>query len=180
MEELEEFKRKKEEEAARERVKQEIFIAEAKQAAKKKEEEEFKKRVIAEAEREKYEKEMKEKKKKEEEDKVFKARLKAMYLEKGYSEESIEMMIKDAEEKKHGHGHGHGHGSPGPHGPHSIGGHGDEIVKIDNSVKVKVVDLNKPTFIKVHRKHLSPETLDAYDLPWEWDDVSTAFFFRAC
>ena len=30
----------------------------------------------------------------------------------------------------------------------------------------------RPTYIKVHRKHLSPDTLDIYDLPWEWDDVS--------
>lgn len=31
---------------------------------------------------------------------------------------------------------------------------------------------SKPTYLKVNRKHVSPETLDAYDLPWEWDDVS--------
>ncbi|KAL8929804.1 MAG: hypothetical protein Q9208_000948 [Pyrenodesmia sp. 3 TL-2023] len=163
----EEFERKEKEEAARERARQDMLIADAKKAAEKKKEEEFKQRVIAEAEREKYEKEMKEKKKKEEEDKVFKARLKDMYLAQGYSEESIEKMIKDAQEKKK-HGHGHGHGSPSPHGPHSIGGHENEIVKIESTVKV--VDLNRPTFIKVHRKHLSPVTLDAYGLPWEWDD----------
>ena len=36
------------------------------------------------------------------------------------------------------------------------------------------IDINatKPTYIKVHRKHLSPDTLDLYDLPWEWDEVS--------
>ena len=28
-----------------------------------------------------------------------------------------------------------------------------------------------PTYIKVHRKWLSPSTLDEYELPWEWDDV---------
>ena len=37
--------------------------------------------------------------------------------------------------------------------------------------KPKVKELSRPTYIKVHRKHLSPETLDAYKLPWEWDDV---------
>ncbi len=36
-----------------------------------------------------------------------------------------------------------------------------------------VKDLSRPTYIKVHRKHLSPDTLDEYDLPWEWDKVST-------
>ncbi|KAL8763382.1 MAG: hypothetical protein Q9184_000770 [Pyrenodesmia sp. 2 TL-2023] len=174
MKKLEELERKEKEEAARERAKQEMLIEDAKKAAKKKEEEEFKKRVIAEAEREKYEKEMKEKKRKEEEDKVFMARLKDMYLAQGYSEESIETMIKDAQEKKkHDHGHGHGHGSPGPHGPPSIGGHGNEIVMIEKGTKV--VDLNRPTFIKVHRKYLSPDTLDAFDLPWEWDDRDSNF-----
>ena len=28
-----------------------------------------------------------------------------------------------------------------------------------------------PTYIKVHRKWLSPSTLDVYELPWEWEDV---------
>ena len=36
----------------------------------------------------------------------------------------------------------------------------------------KILDLTRPTYIKVHRKHLSPDTLDLYDLPWEWDEVS--------
>lgn len=35
------------------------------------------------------------------------------------------------------------------------------------------VDLGKTTWIKVHRKHLSVETLDTYQLPWEWDMVSS-------
>ncbi|KAL8694365.1 MAG: hypothetical protein Q9218_001002 [Villophora microphyllina] len=164
MKKLEVFERKQEEEAARERAKQEMLVAEAKKAAKKKEEEEFRKRVLADAEREKYEKELKEKKKKEEEDRIFQSRLKDMYLAQGYSEESIEIMIKDAEKKK-----GHGHGQPSPHSPHALSGHHDNaIVKIEEHMKV--VDLGRPTYIKVHRRHLSPDTLDAYGLPWEWDD----------
>ena len=39
-------------------------------------------------------------------------------------------------------------------------------------LKAKEISLSRPTYIKVHRKHLSPETLNAYKLPWEWDDVS--------
>ena len=31
---------------------------------------------------------------------------------------------------------------------------------------------NKPTYIKVHRKHVCPETLNVYGLPWETDYVS--------
>ena len=35
-------------------------------------------------------------------------------------------------------------------------------------------DRGRPTYIRVHRKHLSPETLNDYHLPWEWDFVSTS------
>ena len=31
---------------------------------------------------------------------------------------------------------------------------------------------HKPTYLKVHVKHIDPETLDAFNLAWEWDDVS--------
>ena len=31
---------------------------------------------------------------------------------------------------------------------------------------------NVPTYIKVHQKHVCPETLDLYELPWERDKVS--------
>ena len=167
MQRLEEFERKEEEEAARERAKQEMLVAEAKKAAKKKEEEEFKKRVIAEAEREKYENELKEKKKKEEEDRIFKARLKEMYLAQGYSEESIEMMIQDAENKRRG-----SHGGHSPHSPHALTGHEGAMTHLNE--QMKVYNLSKPTYLKVRRKHLSPDTLDLYGLPWEWDDVSFA------
>ncbi|KAL9017898.1 MAG: hypothetical protein Q9185_004759 [Variospora sp. 1 TL-2023] len=101
MTELEELELK-DKEAAHEPAKQEMLIANAKNSPKKEEKYEFRKRVLAEFEREKHEKEMKEKNRKEEEDKVFKARLKDMYLAEGYSEEGIEIMIntKDGEEKK--------------------------------------------------------------------------------
>ena len=35
----------------------------------------------------------------------------------------------------------------------------------------KLIDPSRPTYIKVHRKHLSPRSLDAYQLPWKWDEV---------
>lgn len=34
------------------------------------------------------------------------------------------------------------------------------------------IDMTRPTYIKVNRKYLSPDTLDHYQLPWEWDKVS--------
>jgi hypothetical protein len=39
-------------------------------------------------------------------------------------------------------------------------------------INVPRLDANRPTYIKVHRKYLSPDTLDAYNLPWKWDSVS--------
>ncbi|KAL8813206.1 MAG: hypothetical protein Q9223_000959 [Gallowayella weberi] len=34
---------------------------------------------------------------------------------------------------------------------------------------VKEMHLSRPTYIKVHRKFMSPGTLDVYKLPWHWD-----------
>lgn len=51
----------------------------------------------------------------------------------------------------------------------------EQILQKDGTgmeVQKKMVNLKRPTYIKVNRKHLSPDTLDAYSLPWEWDDVS--------
>ncbi|KAI9819946.1 MAG: hypothetical protein M1827_006516 [Pycnora praestabilis] len=44
----------------------------------------------------------------------------------------------------------------------------DTIIRREKEPAVLDVG-RKTTFIKVHRKHLSVETLDAYQLPWEWD-----------
>ena len=40
-----------------------------------------------------------------------------------------------------------------------------------NAGPKKLLEFSRPTYIKVHRKYLSPDTLDAYDLPWEIDEV---------
>ncbi|KIW99938.1 uncharacterized protein Z518_10866 [Rhinocladiella mackenziei CBS 650.93] len=37
------------------------------------------------------------------------------------------------------------------------------------------IDLHRPTYIKVNRKYLHPDTLDAYGLPWEWDGRDEEF-----
>ncbi|KAI1614877.1 hypothetical protein EDD36DRAFT_166967 [Exophiala viscosa] len=37
------------------------------------------------------------------------------------------------------------------------------------------IDLHRPTFIKVNRKYLHPDTLDYYGLPWEWDSRDTEY-----
>ncbi|KAL9598069.1 MAG: hypothetical protein Q9179_004046 [Wetmoreana sp. 5 TL-2023] len=92
MKKLAELERKEDEEAAYERVKQEMMIAEAKKAGTKKEKEEFRKGLLEQAEREEYDKELKmkmERKKVDEEDNDSLARLKGMYPAQGYSAGNI-------------------------------------------------------------------------------------------
>ena len=42
----------------------------------------------------------------------------------------------------------------------------------------EILDLTRPTYLKVHRRHLSLTTLDEYHLPWEWDEVNSALHNR--
>lgn len=35
----------------------------------------------------------------------------------------------------------------------------------------QIANLSLPTTVKVNRKYLLPDTLDHYNLPWEWDRV---------
>lgn len=138
----------KEEEARwRQKVEEMRIIDEAKKAKDKKEKEELKKLAIEEYNTKKLEKELEEKKEKDEADKAFNERVRATFGAAGYDDASIEKVLKKEGKSKHGHG------------------------------DKKIMDLTRPTYIKVNRKHLSPETLDMYDLPWEWDAVSHVFTF---
>ena len=87
---------------------------------------------------------LKKRKHKEEEDKEFEERMHKTLWANGYSSEQIERMIKKAGKQQSGGGESN----------------------------IKALALNRPTYIKLHRKHLDPETLNVYHLPWEWDDVS--------
>ena len=78
---------------------------------------------------------------KDEADVAFKERVIATFGAAGYSEESIEKVLKKGEKAK-------------------------------RKQSEQTMDLQRPTYIRVHKKHLSPETLDDYNLPWVWDDVS--------
>lgn len=37
---------------------------------------------------------------------------------------------------------------------------------------MKELELSRPTYLKCHRKHLSPDSVEAYNLPWQWDEAS--------
>lgn len=50
----------------------------------------------------------------------------------------------------------------------------------EHSMQTKTVDLTRPTYIMVDRKHLSPATLDTYNLPWEWKKVSPTHRLVCC
>lgn len=93
--------------------------------------------------REKYEEEQLLDKAKQEADEDFKARVKRTFGQAGYDEESIEKILMRSEKgEKNGSERG----------------------------ESKIADLTRPTYIKVHQKHVIPETLDEFNLPWEWDE----------
>ncbi|KAL2043333.1 hypothetical protein N7G274_003639 [Stereocaulon virgatum] len=139
MKKLEELEEREKEEAAREKYEEERILKEARKAKKKKEEDELKKKAIEEYEIKKLEDKAQRDKEKKEKDEEFQKRVKDTFGKAGYSEDSIEKILKKAEK----------------------GGHKNK--------EKQIMDLRRPTFLKVHRKHMSPETLDEFDLPWEWD-----------
>ena len=143
MQKLHELEHKEHEEAARQQFERDRIVAEAEKAKRDKELEAMKQLAIEEHNAKVLEEKMKKKQKEEEDEKAFNERMRLTLIKAGYSEESIEKTLKGKGEK---------------------GDKGDKSNKI--------VDLRRPTYIKVHRKYLSPDTLDLYDLPWAWDDVS--------
>lgn len=40
-------------------------------------------------------------------------------------------------------------------------------------ISIAIADDLDLTTCKIHSKHLLPDTLNAYQLPWEWDEVSS-------
>ena len=149
---LEELERKEAEEERKKRIEEELIIAKAEEAKKKKEAEEMKKRAVEEWEAAEKKRKEKEKKEKEEADKEYAERMRKTLRANGYSEEQIDRMMRKAEKKEKG----------------------GEIVKVE---KTEVVTMTRPTYIKVHTRYIDTYTLDVYDLPWEYDDVS---FILSC
>jgi len=89
--------------------------------------------------REEEERLAKEKEKKKKEEEEFEDKVRKKFRAAGYSEEHIDSILHEKKEHRHSH---------------------------DQSL---AIDLQRPTFIKVHRQYLHPDTLDSYHLPWEWD-----------
>ena len=154
MKRLQELEAKEREDQAREKYEEERLVKEAKKAKEKakreKEEKELKEKAIEEYNRKQKEEKEKKEKEKKEADEEFRERVKKTFGQAGYDEESIDKILKKAEKGKE-----HGHGK-----------------------EIKISDLRRPTYIRVHRKHISLETLDEYNLPWDWDEVNSVFRCR--
>lgn len=150
---LDKLKMLEKQEAAREheeKLKKELEIQKAREHYEReqtaKKEKQLQKEYVERWKREEAEKKEKEKREKEEEDRKFEERFKLQFMQAGYTEAQAEAILQ----KK----------------------------KKENEKKAKnvmAIDLSRPTWIKVKRKWLLPETLDHYYLPWEWD-VSRPFF----
>ena len=141
---LEDIERKEEEAEARRRYEEEKLIEAEKKRRKEKEEKERRERYIEDWHREQEEKKKKEEEKRKAEDEAFRERTLKTFGAAGYSEESVTDILKKAERKKSGK-------------------------KEKCPSGEKELQLMRPTYIKVHRKYLSTETLDTFGLPWEWD-----------
>lgn len=87
-------------------------------------------------------------------------------LFKGVPGLQFAVMRKKSQIEKQKKGY-HAHGA---YSPHAMGRQTPDIERMTD--QRNMVDLQRPPYIKVHRKHLSPDTLNAYDLPWEWVKVS--------
>ncbi|EED24292.1 conserved hypothetical protein [Talaromyces stipitatus ATCC 10500] len=145
---LKEIEKREKIKAERDRIIKEIKDEEARKALeeeqRKKELAELKRKAIMEWQQAEEARKLKEIEEQKAKDKEFRERLK---LEFGYSEEEIEKMLKKKHEQQE-----------------------KKEEKKEGAIVVLEPPREKTTFIRVHRKYLLPATLDAYKLPWDWDD----------
>jgi hypothetical protein len=107
---------------------------------KAKKDKELEKEYVGKWKREEAERKEKEKREKEEEERKFEERFKIKFMQAGYTEAQAEAVLQKRKKENE--------------------------KKHQNTM---AIDLSRPTWIKVKRKWLLPETLDHYYLPWEWD-----------
>ncbi|PKY05201.1 hypothetical protein P168DRAFT_326904 [Aspergillus campestris IBT 28561] len=162
-EKLRDLQRKMEEEEERERIKKEIRDEEARQLLeeqeKQRKEAAMKQAVIEEYQltEERRKNAMRDMQKQQ--DEAFKQRLRVEY---GLSEEKIEELLKqkNKDEKK-----------SKEKGKDKDKDKDDKDDDKEKKGKGKQIEHQRPTWIKVHRDHLLPETLISYNLPWDFDDL---------
>jgi hypothetical protein len=156
-EEKERLKQELRDEAARKLLQEEEHKKEMKRL-KKEAIEEF--RLAEEA------KKLKEIEEKERKDKEFRERLREEF---GYSEEQVEVMLKKRKEKEMA----------------LLVPEKTTYIKVSNPGLFQDHSFSRQgtnrhiSFSQVHRKYLEPQTLMAYELPWDWDEVSFSHFTSA-
>lgn len=171
---LEILEQKEREEEQRRIYKQEQIVKAAKEAEEKRKEEEMKKRAVEEY-NQKYKQEQALKAEKAAEEKKKEEELKKRAVEE-YNHKQAEKAAKEKKDKEEADKAFRERVKT----TFAAAGYSAESIerilakegKGEKEGQKKIMDLTRPTYIKVHRKHLSPDTLDAYSLPWEWDEVS--------
>ncbi|KAL4896697.1 hypothetical protein BDV59DRAFT_171242 [Aspergillus ambiguus] len=152
---LRELQQKIEEEEERERIRKEIRDQEAREAFEKAEKERkeamMKHAAIEEWKLNEEKRKIAEREAKKKADEEFKNRLRSEF---GYSEEELEKLLKKKDDKEKGKDKDKEKGKE----------------KKDDKDDGKEEDDHHRTWIKVHRKYLLPDTLMAYQLPWDWDE----------
>ncbi|KAL2865494.1 uncharacterized protein BJX67DRAFT_175451 [Aspergillus lucknowensis] len=155
-ERLKELQRKIDEEEERERIKKEIKDEEARialaESERKAKEAAMKQAAVEEWKLAEERRKIAEREAAARRDKEFRERLR---LEFGYTEEEIEDIINKKHKKE---------GKEGKKKEEK-----KEEKKKEKEEEEK--EERKATWIKVHRKHLIPETLIAYQLPWAFDEL---------
>ena len=168
------YEQKEREEEQRRKYKQEQLIKAAKEAEEKQKEEDMRKRAIEEYNH-KYQQEQILKAEKAAAEKKKEEELKKIAVEE-YNKKQAEEAAKKKKEKEEADRAFRERVKT----TFGEAGYSDESIerilgqegKGQKDKQLKIKDLTRPTYIKVHRKYLSPDTLDAYSLPWEWDEVS--------
>ena len=152
LEKLKILEEEKAEEEAQKRYKAELEIKKAKEQLEKAEAEvrrkELAKKAVEDWQREEDAKKAKAKKEKEEQDKLVERRLRQELVDRDYTSAEIEAFMKRKSK--------------------------DDDKRHINETRIAHL---RPTHIKVHKKYLLPETLNAYRLPWAYDSVR--FLFRS-
>lgn len=74
----------------------------------------------------------------------------------GWSADYVEDLLGKEREERHHHHHGHR-----AHSPVSVGRRERELM----------LEYERPTWIRISRKHILPETLEYYRLKWDYDEV---------
>lgn len=168
------LEQKEREEEQRRIYKQEQIIKAAKEAEEKQREAEMKKRAVEEYNL-KHQQELAQKAEKAAAEKKREEELKKRAVEE-YNHKQAEKAAKEKKDKEEADKAFRDRVKT----TFAAAGYSDESIerilakeaKGEKGEQKKIMDLTRPTYIKVHRKHLSPDTLDAYSLPWEWDEVS--------